>query len=79
MNRKQIIYMAVFVITAIFIVAVFAVSKAFAAGQPYSPYPYHKPEETGLIGSQLYALAGGAFASGFSILSNVKAIENLVK
>jgi len=67
------------VVVAAFLFGIVMLNRVSAAGQPYTPYVPHKPEDTGVIGSQLYMLAGGAFTSGFTILSNVKAIRDRIK
>lgn len=66
-------------IAVAFLFGLVTLNRVSAAGGPYSPYPFHEPEDTGLITSQLYLIAGGAFTGGFSILSNIKAIESKIK
>jgi hypothetical protein len=79
MKRQNKLIMAMIVVAAAFLFGLAAFNKVSAAGQPYAPYPFHEPEDTGLITSQLYLIAGGAFTGGFSILSKVKAIERRIK
>ncbi|MFH1547100.1 MAG: hypothetical protein ABIC57_01285 [bacterium] len=78
MRKNKTILISI-VVMVMFLFGIVILNKVSAAGQPYTPYTPHVPEDTGLIGSQLYMLAGGAFTSGFSVLSNVKAIRDRIK
>lgn len=78
MKKKNTLIMVMMIVAAAFLFGLAAFNAVSAAGQPYAPYPFHEPEDTGLITSQLYLIAGSAFTGGFSILSNVKAIESKI-